>query len=326
MTITKSALVASIVAAISLVPQLAVAEEYPHKPIRMIVGFPPGGGADIIARLVSEQLGGKLGTQIVVDNRPGAGSSTATGIAAKADGDGYTIFFATASFTINPNLYKRVPYDPIKDFVPISKVASSPFVVVARPSLQANTVKELLALAKSKPGQLNYSTGGNGSTGHLAGELLKSMAGVQIQHVPYKGLAPALADLLGGRVDLTMSSLPSCIAFLKSGKLKALAVTSAKRTPLLPSVATVAESGLDGYDVDQWYGVFAPRGTPPQIVNKLNIALAAFLSKPDESITERFASLGATPLVSTPKDFRAYVVSNLAYWEKAVQQANAKVE
>ena len=326
MTITKSALVASIVAAISLVPQLAVAEEYPHKPIRMIVGFPPGGGADIIARLVSEQLGGKLGTQIVVDNRPGAGSSTATGIAAKADGDGYTIFFATASFTINPNLYKRVPYDPIKDFVPISKVASSPFVVVARPSLQANTVKELLALAKSKPGQLNYSTGGNGSTGHLAGELLKSMAGVQIQHVPYKGLAPALADLLGGRVDLTMSSLPSCIAFLKRGKLKALAVTSAKRTPLLPSVATVAESGLDGYDVDQWYGVFAPRGTPPQIVNKLNIALAAFLSKPDESITERFASLGATPLVSTPKDFRAYVVSNLAYWEKAVQQANAKVE
>ena len=315
MTITKSALVASIVAAISLVPQLAVAEEYPHKPIRMIVGFPPGGGADIIARLVSEQLGGKLGTQIVVDNRPGAGSSTATGIAAKADGDGYTIFFATASFTINPNLYKRVPYDPIKDFVPISKVASSPFVVVARPSLQANTVKELLALAKSKPGQLNYSTGGNGSTGHLAGELLKSMAGVQIQHVPYKGLAPALADLLGGRVDLTMSSLPSCIAFLKRGKLKALAVTSAKRTPLLPSVATVAESGLDGYDVDQWYGVFAPRGTPPQIVNKLNIALAAFLSKPDESITERFASLGATPLVSTPKDFRAYVVSNLAYWE-----------
>lgn len=304
----------------------ARASEYPDKPLRMMVGFPPGGGADILARVISEQLGEKLGTQIVVDNRPGAGSSTGTGIAAKAAADGYTVLLATASFTINPNLYSRVPYDPIRDFAPIAKVASSPLAVVVRPSLPVHSLKELLALAKSKPGQLNYSTGGNGSMGHLAGELLKSMTGVQIQHVPYKGLAPALADLLGGRVEITMSSLASCIAFLKSGKLRALAVTTAKRTPFVPDIPTVAESGVEGYDVAQWFGVLAPSGTPKQVVGKLNAALAAFLAKPDAALLERFTALGATPLISTPDEFRSYIRTDLAFWEKAVRQANAKVE
>jgi tripartite-type tricarboxylate transporter receptor subunit TctC len=219
-----------------------------------------------------------------------------------------------------------VPYDPIRDFAPVSKVASSPFVVVVRPSLPVQSLGDFLALARAKPGQLNYSTGGNGSTGHLAGEILKSMTGVQIQHVPYKGLAPALADLLGGRVEMTMSSLPSCIAFMKSGKLRALAVTTAKRMSFIPEVPTVAESGVPGYDVDQWYGVFVPRGVPKDVVSKLNATLASFLAKPDAALSERFAALGATPLVSTPEAFAAYVKSNLAFWEKGVKQANAKVE
>ncbi|HYC46479.1 MAG TPA: tripartite tricarboxylate transporter substrate binding protein [Burkholderiales bacterium] len=307
-------------------PALATAAQYPDRPIRMVVGFPPAGGADVMARLIGDPLADKLGTNIVIDNRPGAGSATGTGIAAKSPADGYTLLFATTSFTINPNLYARVPYDPIRDFAPISKVASSPFVVVVRPSLTARTMQDLIALAKAKPGELNYSTGGNGSTGHLAGELLKSMTGVQIQHVPYKGLAPALADLLGGRVDITMSSLPSCIGFLKSGKLRAVALTSAKRMPFVPDIPTVAESGVPDYDVVQWYGMFAPEGTPKAVVSKLNAALASFLAKPDAELLERFARLGATPLITTPEEFRAYVRTNLAFWQKAVRQANAKVE
>jgi tripartite-type tricarboxylate transporter receptor subunit TctC len=299
---------------------------YPDKPVRMVVGFPPGGGADIMARVIGEQLGEKLRVPVVIDNRSGAGSSTGTGIVAAAVPDGYTLLLATTSFTINPNLYSRVPYDAVKGFAPIAKVASSPFVVVVRPSLPVQSVKDLLALARSKPGQLNYSTGGNGSTGHLAGEILKSMTGVQIQHVPYKGLAPALADLLGGRVDITMSSLPSCIAFMKSGKLRGLAVTTAKRMPFIPDIPTVAESGVPGYDVDQWYGVLAPHGVPKAVVVKLNGALSSFLARPEDALKERFAALGATPLISTPDEFRAYIRTNLIFWEKAVREANAKVE
>jgi tripartite-type tricarboxylate transporter receptor subunit TctC len=319
-------LFAAVTASVALVSSPAGADEYPEKPIRMVVGFPPGGGADIMARLVAERLGGKLGSQIVVDNRPGAGSSIGIGIAAQATADGYTILFTTASFTINPNLYASVPYDPIEDFSPVAKVASSPFVVVVRPSLPVHSIKELLALARSKPGQLNYSTGGNGSTGHLAGELLKTMTGVQIQHVPYKGLAPALADLLGGRVDITMSSLPACIAFLKGGRLRALAVTTAKRMTFVADIPTVSESGVEGYDVEQWYGVLAPSGTPKQVVRKLNGALAAFLAKPQPALLDRFSAIGASPLISTPDEFRSYIRTNLAFWGKAVRQANAKVE
>jgi tripartite-type tricarboxylate transporter receptor subunit TctC len=304
----------------------AFATSYPDRPIRMVVGYPPGGGADIMARVISDAMSERLRVPVVIDNRPGAGSSTATGIVAAAPKDGYTVLFSTAGLTINPNLYSRVPYDAIRDFSPVSIVASSPFVVVVRPTPGVQTLGDLLAIARAKPGQLNYSSGGNGSTGHLAGEILKSMTGVQIQHVPYKGLAPALADLLGGRVDITMSSLPSCINFMKTGKLKALAVTTAKRMPLIADVPTVAESGVPGYDVDQWYGVLVPRGAPKEVVTKLNATIASFLAKPDAALNERFAQLGATPLVNTPEAFASYIKSNLAFWEKAVRQANAKVE
>lgn len=304
----------------------AQASEYPDKPLRMIIGFTPGGGLDILARIISEQLGKQLGTQIVVDNRPGAGTTLAVGLAARAPADGYTLLMVNNSFTINPNLYSRVPYDPIKDFAPIAKVASAPFLVVVHPSLPADSIKELLALARARPGQLNYSTGGNGSTGHLAGELLKSMTGVQIQHVPYKGAAPALAGLLNGSVDIMMGSLPSASAFVKSGQLRALAVTTAKRTPFLPDIPTVTESGVDGYNVGELYGMLAPSGIPKKIVGKLNAGLLAFMSKPEPALLERFALIGMTPLISSPEEFGSYIKTRLAFWKKAVRQANAKVE
>lgn len=302
----------------------ARAGEYPDKPIRMIVGFTPGGGADSLARVISDRLSNKFNIPIVIDNRPGAGSAIGTGIAAKAAADGYTLLFATASLTINPNLYSHVSYDPIKDFAPIAEVALSPLAVVVGPSLPVHSLKDLLALAKSK--KLNYSTGGIGSMGHLAGELLKSMTGAQIQHVPYKGLAPALADLLGGRVEITMSSLASANALLKSGQLRALAVSTSKRTPFLPDIPTIAESGVEGYDIAQWFGVLAPSGTPKQTVEKLNAALSAFLAKPDTALLERYTALGSIPLMTSPEEFQSFIKTNLAFWKKTVRLANAKVE
>ncbi|HSQ04691.1 MAG TPA: tripartite tricarboxylate transporter substrate binding protein [Burkholderiales bacterium] len=300
--------------------------DYPARPLRMIVGFPPGGGADIMARLISEQLGERLGVQVVVDNRPGAGSSTAAGLAAKAAPDGYTLLFSTTSFTINPNLYQHVPYDPIRDFAPVSQVASSPFVLVVQQSMPVNSIGDLIALAKAKPGTLNYSSGGNGSTGHLAGELFNSMAGVHIQHVPYKGLAAALTDLLGGRVDITLSSLPSCINYIKSNRLKALAITTIRRMPLVREIPTMAEAGLAGYDVDQWYGVLGPAGMPDSAVQAVYGTLAKFLGHPDTALSERFATLGATPVATPPAEFTRFLRSNLALWQKAVKLSGAKVD
>jgi tripartite-type tricarboxylate transporter receptor subunit TctC len=303
-----------------------LAAGYPDKPLRMIVGFPPGGGADIMARLVGEPLSENLGVQIVIDNRPGAGSATGTGLAAKATPDGYTLLFSTPGLTVNPNLYKSVPFDPIRDFAPVSQVASSPFVLVVHPSSPANSIQELIALAKSKHGAMNYSSGGNGSTGHLATELFKSMAHVEIQHVPYKGLAPALADLMGGRVDLTLASLPSCIGHIRAKRLKALAVTTATRMPFVPDIPTMAEQGLAGYDVDQWYGILAPAGTPKAQINILYRALASFLAKPDAALAETFAKLGAKPVSTTPAEFARFIRHNLALWANVVKVSGARVD
>lgn len=300
--------------------------EYPDKPLRVIVGFTPGGGLDLLARIVAEQLGKQLGTQIIVDNRPGAGTTLAVGLVARAPADGYTLLMVNNSFTINPNLYSHVPYDPIKDFTPIAKVASAPFLVVVHSSLPARSIKELIALARAKSGQLNYSTGGNGSTGHLAGEMLKSMAGMQIQHIPYKGAAPAMAGLIGGAVDMMMVSLPSASAALKGEKVRVLAVTTANRTPFLPTIPTISESGVNGYDVEELYGMLAPSGTPNKIVEKLNAGLLAFMSNPEPALHERFASLGMSPLTSSPKEYGSYIKIRLAAWKEAIGRTNAKVE
>jgi len=302
------------------------AESYPDKPIRMIVGFPPGGGADIVARIVAAPLAEQLATQIVVDNRPDAGSMTGTGVAAKAMPDGYTLLFATTSFTINPNLYKNVPYDPVKDFAPIAQVGSSPFVLVVQAAMPVNTLQELIALAKSKPLTLNYSTGGNGSTGHLAGELFRSMSKIEIQHVPYKGLAPALTDLLGGRVQMTMSSLPSCIGYVKAGRLKALAITTTNRLAMIPDTPTMSESGLSGYNVDQWYGLLTAAETPTPSVQKLYRALTGFLREPDAALSGHYAVLGVVPTLGTPEQFRTLIRSELALWARVVKDSGAKAD
>lgn len=305
---------------------LAAPTAYPTKPIRMVVGFPPGGGADIMARLVAEPASEVLGVPIVIDNRPGAGSTTAMGLAAQASPDGYTLLFSTTGLTINPALYRRVPFDPVKDFAPISQVASSPFVLVVREAMPVNSVQELISAAKAKPGALTYSSGGNGSTGHLSGELFKSMAGIDLQHIPYKGLAPALNDLLGARVDMTMSSLPSCIGHIKAKRLKALAITTARRMPFAADIPTMAEAGLQGYDVEQWYGVLAPAGTDREIVYKVHDALKRTLNPDDERLAEKLAGLGSSAVVTTPTQFASFIRTNLALWAKVVKISGAKVD
>ncbi len=319
----RSALGAALLAATAAT---AHAQDYPNKPIRMIVGFPPGGGADIVARIVAAPLAERLATHIVIHNPPGAGGTTGMGVAAKSAPDGYTLLFSTTGFTINPNLYKSVPYDPVKDFAPIAQVGSSPFVLVVQAAMPVNTLQDLIALARAKPGSLNYSTGGNGSTGHLSGELFKSMAKIDIQHVPYKGLAPALTDLLGGRVQMTMSSLPSCIGYMKAGRMKALAVTTAKRFALIPEIPTMSESGLPGYNVDQWYGLLTAAGTPAPVVQKLHRTLAGYLQKPDAQLTEQFAVLGIVPKVTTPQEFTAMIKTDLALWARVVKESGARVD
>jgi tripartite-type tricarboxylate transporter receptor subunit TctC len=317
---------AGIVAAVMVAAAAPGLAAYPEKPIRLIVGFPPGGGADIMARLVAERTTEVLGVPFVIDNRPGAGASTATGLAAQASADGYTLLFSTTALTINPSLYERVPYRPIQDFAPVSQVASSPFVLVVREATPVNSVKELISAAKAKPGELTYSSGGNGSTGHLSGELFKSMAGVDVRHIPYKGLAPALGDLLGGRVDMTMSSFPSAIGHIKARRLKPLAVTTARRMPFAADIPTMAEAGLRGYDVEQWYGVLAPSGTEREIVYKVHDAMKRALDPKDERLAQRLESLGSTAVVTDPAEFASFIRANLALWEKVVKISGAKVE
>ncbi|HEY9446618.1 MAG TPA: tripartite tricarboxylate transporter substrate binding protein [Burkholderiales bacterium] len=307
-------------------PALAAQTAYPNKTIRMIVGYPPGGGADIMARLVGERASEALGVSLVIDNRPGAGSTLAMGLAAQATPDGYTLLFSTAGLTINPSLYNRVPYDPINDFAPISQVTSSPFVLVVREAMPVKNLKELIAAAKAKPGSLIYSSGGNGSTGHLSGELFKSMAGIDVQHIPYKGLAPALNDLLGGRVDMTMSSLPSCMGHIKAKRLKALAITTARRMPFAADIPTMAEGGLEGYDIEQWYGVLAPSGTGKDAVYKVYEALKRTLRSDDAQLAEKLASMGSRMNVTDPGEFARFIPANLAMWAGIVKISGARVE
>ncbi|MBI3056932.1 MAG: tripartite tricarboxylate transporter substrate binding protein [Betaproteobacteria bacterium] len=305
-------------------PVTTQAQSYPNKPIRMIIGYPPGGGTDIVARLVAQQLADSLGQQVVVDNRSGANTMLAAGLAAKAAADGYTLLFASASLTINPSLYSKVPYDAARDFAPVTLVASTPFVLVVQSSFSARSVRELVTLAKSKPGELMYSSGGSGSTGHLAAELFKSTAGVEIQHIPYKGLAAAITDLLGGRVSLTFASLPSVAPLIKAGRLKALALTTTERLATLPDLPTMAESGFSGYDVNQWFGVLVPAGTPRAIIVKLNTEIRQFLNKPE--VKERFSLVGAEPVSNSPEQFGAYIKADLSKWAKVVSMTGARVD
>jgi tripartite-type tricarboxylate transporter receptor subunit TctC len=301
------------------------AQEYPSKPVRLIVPFAPGGGNDIVARAIAQQLSASLGRQFVVDNRAGAGGVVGAELAAKSPADGYTLFLGgVGSHAVNPNLHAKLPYDPVADFAPITLIASAPSVLVVHPAVPARTIEEFTALAKANPGKLNFASNGNGSSAQLAAVLYASMAGVRMVHVPYKGLAPALADLLSGEVQLMFSSMVAIIPHIKTGRLRALAVTGRKRSPLLPEVPTLEESGLRGYEAGSWYGILAPAGTPPQIVAKLNAGIVQALQQP--AIRERLAAEGAEAIGGTPGEFAAHINAELARVGKILRDGGVRLE
>jgi tripartite-type tricarboxylate transporter receptor subunit TctC len=301
------------------------AQAWPTKPIRLVVPYPPGGSADILARSIGQKLSDGLGQQVVVENRPGAGTAIGAEAVAKAAPDGYTILLGTvSSHAINPALTPGLKYDPVKDFAPVSLVASIPFALIVHPSLPATSVKELIALAKAKPGSLNFSSAGSGTSNHLAGELFKSMTGTFMVHIPYKGSAPALNDLIAGQVQLMFDLVLTTAPHVKSGAVRALAVTGRERSSALPGVPTVAESGVPGYEVSAWFGFFAPAGTPPAVVNALNAETVKTLRLPD--LRERLASQGADAVTNSPEQFSALVREELAKWTRVVKASGMKAD
>jgi tripartite-type tricarboxylate transporter receptor subunit TctC len=297
---------------------------YPLKPIRLVAPFPPGGGTDFLARLFGQKMSETLSQQVVVDNRGGAGGTIGTDIVAKAPPDGYTIILVSASHAINPGLYPKLPYDSINDFAPITQIATSPGILVVNPSLPVKSVKELIALARAKPGQINYASAGSGTPPHLAGELFKLMAKIDMVHVPYKGNAPAFTDVIGGQVSLIFPTMPSAMPFIKSGKLRPIAVTSAKRSPAAPDIPTIAESGLPGYEATSWYGILAPGRTPREIVAKLHEVLVSIIGATD--MKDKLAAQGLDPVGNTPQQFAAVIKAEIAKWLKVVKASGAKPE
>jgi tripartite-type tricarboxylate transporter receptor subunit TctC len=297
-------------------------QAYPTKPIRMICPFPPGGTTDVVARLVAQKLTEAWKEQVIVDNRTGAGGIIGTELAAKAPADGYTVLLGSiTTHAVNPALYKKLNFDPVKDFTPVSLVVSSPQLLAVHPSVPAKSVKDLIALAKAKPGQLNYASAGVGTSPHLTFELFKSMAGIEAVHVPYKGTGPAITELIGGQVQMMITGVVALMPHVKSGKLRGLGVTSAKRVAALPDLPTVAESGVPKFDVSSWFGVFLPAGTPKPIVTKMNQEVRKIVEIPD--VRQKLISLGADPETNTPEEFSAYVKSEMAKWGKVVRDTGA---
>lgn len=317
-----SAYIALIALAFGACATLAVAAQstYPNKPVRMIVPYPAGGGNDIIGRAVAEKLTEKLGQQIVVDNRGGAATAIGAEIAARTAPDGYTILLATVTtLAVNPNLKAKLPYDPVRDFDPISMLASQPYLLVVHPSLKVQSVKDLIALAKAKPGALNFASPGIGSNGHLAGELMNSLANINMVHVGYKGTGPALNDLLGGHVSLMFATMPSVEAHVKAGRLRGLAVSTAKRSPAMPEMPTIAEAGVPGYTMRSWNGLMVPRGTPPAVINRLSKEVNVVLTSPE--LEKRLTGLGFDPDPGTPQEFAAFIQRELALYGKIIKAA-----
>jgi tripartite-type tricarboxylate transporter receptor subunit TctC len=301
------------------------AQDYPKRPVRLIVPFPPGGGNDIVARAVAQELAKSLGQQFVVDNRAGAGGAIGAELAARSPADGYTLFLGgVGSHVVNPSLHAKLSYDPVRDFAPVTLIASAPSVLVVNPSLQATTIAEFTALAKANPGKLNYASNGNGSSAQLAAVLYESMAGVRMMHVPYKGVAAALVDVMSGEVQLMFGTLVAIIPHIRAGRLRALAVTGRQRSPLLPDVPTLAESGLPGYEAGSWYGILAPAGTPGAIVARLNAEINNAIHQPE--VRERLAAEGAEVLGGTPGDFASHIKAELSRMKKLVRDGGLKVE
>jgi tripartite-type tricarboxylate transporter receptor subunit TctC len=299
------------------------AQEYPTKPVRLIIPFPPGGSNDVVGRMIATQLSDRLGKQVVVDNRGGAGGVIGTEVAANAPPDGYTLLIISIAHSVSPWLYK-LQYDPIKSFTPVAILASGPNVLVVHPDLPVHSVKELIALAKQKPGELNYASAGIGSFQHLGGELFKLTAGVNIVHVPYKGGGPAMTDVLGGHTKIMFSSLVQTSGFVLSGQLRALGTGGARRNPVLPDVPTIAEAGLPGYEATNWWGIVAPAGTPPAIVEKLHTEIAAVQNS--EETKKQFATQGADVVQMSSAAFGTFMESEMNKWERVVKESGIKAE
>jgi len=303
----------------------AHAQVYPAKPIRMIVAYPPGGGTDIVGRMLAQKLGESLGQSVVVENRGGASGNIGTELAARAAPDGYTILMGNvAPNAINVSLFKDLPFDPVADFAPVSLVASTPNILVVHPSMPARTVKEVIALAKAKPGTLNFASAGVGSSSHLAGELFRILAGADIVHVPYKGAGPAMVDVLSGQVQLYFATMPAAMPHVKPGKLAPVAVTSARRSQALPDLPTIAESGVPGYEASTWYGVLAPAHTPSAVVARLHGDIVKILA--DAALHARLADQGFDPIGSSPEEFGAYIKSEIPKWGKVIRDAGIRPE
>ncbi len=309
----------------AILPPLAHAQNYPAKPVRMIVPFPAGGATDIVARLVAQKLGDAFGQQVIVDNRGGAAGTIGSDLAAKAPPDGYTILIGTSStHAIAQSLYAKLPYDSLKDFAPVTGIATATIVLSAHPSVPAKNVKELIALAKAKPDALSFASSGSGGVSHLVGEMFKAQAGVQMLHVPYKGDAPALADLVGGQVSLEFGTALSFLPYIQSGRLKALAVTSLKRSQIMPQVPTVAESGLKGFEALQWFGVFVPAGTRGEIIARLHDETVKILRTAD--MRDRLTRLASEVMANTPEEFAAFQRAEIAKWAKVVKDSGARID
>ena len=321
-TLLAGASVAALAA--SLAAPLA-AQTYPSRPIRYVVPFAAGAGVlDIMARIVSQHLGTSLGQQVVVDNRPGAGGNVGAEIAAKAAPDGYTMLMGNTALVVSPYLFAKLPFDPLTDFVPVTQVNSAPLLLVVHPSLPVTSVAELVAYAKARPGQLNYGSGGIGTTPFLATELFKSLAGIDVVHVPYKGGAPALADLVAGQLSFMIENVPGTLPFVKDGKLRALAITSRQRLPLVPEVPTMIEAGVADYEMIGWNGIFLPKGTPAEITTRLNADLVKVLGTGE--MKEQLGKLGAEPVGSTPAAFAAFVQAESRRWGKIIKDLGIKPE
>jgi len=326
MTLTKRRLLTTVIAGLAAwaASGPAAAQAFPNKPIKIVVPYTPGGPTDIPARLVGQKLAELLGQPVVIDNKPGAGGNLGADAVAKSPADGYTLLLVTTGHAINPALYPKLAYDLTKDLVPVSQLTSSPMVVTVNPGLGVNSIKDLIALAKAKPGTLNFASAGNGASTHLAPELFSMMAGVKMNHIPYKGSAPALTDVMAGHAQVAFDFMTSAMPHVRSGKLKGLATTGAARSAAASDLPTVAEAGVPGFEVVGWNGVLAPAGTPPDVIANVNAAIKEALAMPD--VVERLTGPGANVVWNTPADFGAFVKAEVAKWDKVVKASGAKID
>lgn len=324
-TVRSHCVIGAVIVALASVTTSLYAQTYPNKPIRFVVPYSAGGTSDIIARIIGQRLSERMGQQVVIDNRPGAGGNLGSDLVAKAMPEGYTILMGNvATHAINPSLYAKMPYDAVRDFSPVTLVADVPTVLVVPLSVPAKSVQQLITLAKKTPGALNFASAGTGTTQHLAGELFKTMAGINIVHIPYKGGGPAVTDLIGGQVSLMFPNIPLVLPYIKSGRLKALAVASSKRSSVLPDVPTVSESGLSGLEVATWFGVLGPAGVLKEVVMRLHDEIVGIVGSSETK--ERLTGIGADIVTSSPDEFSAYIKAEIAKWAKVIKASGARAD